>query len=130
MSKDALAQGKLTISTAERIAHNPAELQEILLRKTPPRRRPPPDDKTIVFPGTKERIELEDLKADWTATAKLEAVNKVKFNPFQREFASLWRKLVRQHIKEHKYADLWEMATQMAARMGSEFGDKPSHLEL
>jgi hypothetical protein len=128
--KEALALGKLSISTAEAIAHNPPELQEAVLAKTPPPRRLPTDEKTILFPGTEERLALEELKADWLATAKLEAINRVKFTRFQREFASAWRKLIRVHRKEHSYGDLFELANQVAARMGGEFGDKPSHLEV
>jgi hypothetical protein len=122
-----LNKGKVSIFYAEQIAHLPAESQPAELKRiqeTIKRGKPLTDDKTVVFPGTEQRLEWMSFKDDMAATAQLELKSGLKFNLFQRKFAREWRKLVREFIKEHSYLQMWEIAEQMVGRISVEFPDK------
>lgn len=122
---DALEAGKVSISTAEMVAHYPPEIQPRALADMPKSKPKKPDPKTVEFPVDpefKDRLWHNDFVKDNAATTDLELDDKVEFSAFQRSFARVWRKIVREYLAEGLgYSQMHEQASDMMIRIGREF---------
>lgn len=120
---EALNAGKVSISTAEQIAHAAPEAQPQMLARLGPRtRKPPLDTKTITFPGTEDELIHREIVSNMTSTSNLELKAGRYFSPFQKAFNRVWRKLIKEYIKqEPDYMVLWEQASEMIARISTEY---------
>ena len=121
---EALNEGKVSISTAEMIAHSAPETQPQMLLRQPKSRQQPQDKKTIAFPGAEDTMIHRQIMSDLKANDKLELKAGKIYTPFQKAFGRAWRKLIKEHIKqEPDYMVLWQQAFEMVARISTEYPD-------